>query len=130
LGKLPHFQRKLGDRLDLLTVTIDDAGGSLVIDLGRSVTDGLAEGDWTSLALEKITVAHLDRAARYRLPPSGRMSLDASRTEGLRREVKEFWDLHLPILQSVSGDYAFLALCLDKESGSFGAIMRGDASDF
>jgi hypothetical protein len=56
-------------------------------------------------------------------------NLDASTTEDRRRGVKEFWNVHLPILQSVSGDYAYLALCLDKGSDSFGAIVRGDALD-
>ena len=268
-GTFPHFRRKRGDRLDVLRVTIDDAGGSFVVDLGQAGADGLAQGDWTSLAVDEITVAHLDRAARYRLHPgffsrsfkfgphyyhpshvfpaefyeriarktlarldkkgepwfaaprtlpSGaparradvvvtemldalgacgwtiereptrrpmpaellarygaipdvlrtftetvrtcvrgddegawlltahdyaaerghsfhwdeweRMGMEASTTADLRREVRKFWSVHLPILQSVSGDYAYLALCLDKGSDSFGAIVRGDALDF
>jgi hypothetical protein len=45
-------------------------------------------------------------------------------------EIREFWDRHLPILHSVAGDYAFLAVCVDSASPNYGHIVRGDAPDF
>ena len=44
--------------------------------------------------------------------------------------VRTFWDKHLPILNAVAGDYAYLAVCVDQGSKAYGNIVRGDAPDF
>jgi hypothetical protein len=43
--------------------------------------------------------------------------------------VRAFWDAHLPILQSVAGDYAYLAVGVDPAAADYGAVVRGDAPD-
>ena len=45
-------------------------------------------------------------------------------------EIVAFWDKHLPILNSVAGDYAYLAVCVDPASPTYGTVVRGDAPDF
>ena len=45
-------------------------------------------------------------------------------------EVRAFWNAHLPILHSVAGDYAYLAVCVDPASTDYGKVVRGDAPDF
>jgi hypothetical protein len=44
-------------------------------------------------------------------------------------DSRAFWDAHLPILQSVEGDYAFLGICVDRGSPRYGEIVRGDHPD-
>ena len=46
------------------------------------------------------------------------------------RETRRFWDNHFPILFSVGGDYAYLAINVDQSSPGLGCIVRGDALDF
>lgn len=44
--------------------------------------------------------------------------------------VRAFWDAHLPILLSVAGDYAYLAVVVDPKARDYGAVVRGDSPDF
>jgi hypothetical protein len=41
-----------------------------------------------------------------------------------------FWSTHLPILQAVEGDYAYLAVRVDPASAQHGAVVRGQAPEF
>src|SRR5437773_1305481 len=43
-------------------------------------------------------------------------------------EIREFWDHYLPFIMSVSGDYAYLALCVSGDD--YGSVVDGYASDF
>jgi hypothetical protein len=45
-------------------------------------------------------------------------------------QSRAFWDAHLPILQSVDGDYAYLAVCVDSASADYGHVVRGDGPAF
>jgi hypothetical protein len=45
-------------------------------------------------------------------------------------ESRAFWDAHLPILQSLEGPYAMLAVVVDKASPAYGAVIYSDADDF
>jgi len=45
-------------------------------------------------------------------------------------EIHAFWNAHLPILQSVQGDYAYLAVCVDKASSNYGSVVQGYHPDF
>ena len=45
-------------------------------------------------------------------------------------ESRAFWDRHLPICYSVEGDYTYLAVCVDRASADYGAVVRGYAPDF
>jgi len=45
-------------------------------------------------------------------------------------DVRAFWDAHLPILQSVAGDYAYLAVVVDPNAPDYGAVVRGDSPEF
>jgi hypothetical protein len=67
VGSFPHFRRKLPDRIDYLTVQFYSAGGSFVIEVGRTGPDGFTEGPWKDLAIDMITVSHL--MERRRLVP-------------------------------------------------------------
>jgi hypothetical protein len=44
--------------------------------------------------------------------------------------IRTFWNAHLPILQSVQGDYAYLAVCVDKASPNYGSVVEGYHPDF
>ena len=45
-------------------------------------------------------------------------------------QIRAFWNAHLPILHSVQGDYAYLAVCVDRASKNYGAVVQGYAPDF
>jgi hypothetical protein len=47
-----------------------------------------------------------------------------------RAEIRTFWNAHLPILLSVQGDYAYLAVCVDRASPSYGSVVQGYHPDF
>jgi hypothetical protein len=47
-----------------------------------------------------------------------------------RAEIRAFWTAHLPILQSVQGDYAYLAVCVDRASPNYGSVVEGYHPDF
>jgi hypothetical protein len=50
--------------------------------------------------------------------------------EGYAKEVRDFWNRHLPILLSVEGDYLFLAIDVDKSSKTFGSVVEAEALGF
>lgn len=66
-GSFPHFRRRLPNRIDYLTVQFYSAGGSFVVEVGRTGPDGFTEGPWKDLAVDKITVGHI--LERRRLVP-------------------------------------------------------------
>jgi hypothetical protein len=66
-GSFPHFRRRLPNRIDHLTVQFYSAGGSFVVEVGRTGPDGLTEGPWKDLAVDRITVGHI--LERRRLVP-------------------------------------------------------------
>ena len=68
VGAFPHFRRPRPERLDLLTVQFNKYGGSFVVELGRCGPEGLTEGPWQDLPVEKINVGHLFHERR-RLTP-------------------------------------------------------------
>jgi hypothetical protein len=68
VGAFPHLRRELPERVDYLTVQFSSAGGSFVVELGRTGPDGFTEGPWAALPVEKITAAHL-MSDRRRLTP-------------------------------------------------------------
>ena len=45
-------------------------------------------------------------------------------------EIRTFWNAHLPILLSVQGDYAYLAVCVDRASPNYGSVVEGYHPDF
>jgi hypothetical protein len=45
-------------------------------------------------------------------------------------EIRAFWDAHLPILLSVAGDYSYLAVCVDRASANYGAVVEGYSPEF
>jgi len=45
-------------------------------------------------------------------------------------EIRAFWNAHLPILLSVAGDYSHLAVCVDRTSANYGAVVEGYSPDF
>jgi len=57
-GSFPHFRRRLPNRIDHLTVQFYSAGGSFVVEVGRTGPDGFTEGPWKDLAVDRITVGH------------------------------------------------------------------------
>ena len=44
--------------------------------------------------------------------------------------ARAWWDRHLILFQLVSGDFEFLALCLDRDSPDFGKVVGTDLLDF
>jgi hypothetical protein len=58
-----------------------------------------------------------------------RMGLEDA-DEDYAKEVRAFWDGHLPILSSVQGDYLFLAIDVDRASKTFGAVVEAEALGF
>lgn len=51
------------------------------------------------------------------------MALDGAETEREKSEITKFWDMHLPILLSVSTGYAFFAVCVASERS--GQVVHG-----
>jgi hypothetical protein len=45
-------------------------------------------------------------------------------------DIRAFWNAHLPVLLSVQGDYAYLAVCVDKASANYGCVVQGYAPEF
>ena len=64
IGSFPHFQRKLGNRIDFLFVQFIRAGGSFCLNIGQTGAEGLQDPAWPGLALEKTTVGHLRHRSR------------------------------------------------------------------
>jgi hypothetical protein len=59
VGSFPHFRRRLPDRIDYLMVQFYSAGGSFVLEVGRTGPDGFTEGPWKDLPVDKINVGHI-----------------------------------------------------------------------
>jgi hypothetical protein len=68
VGSLPHFRRRLPDRVDYLMVQFYSAGGSFVVEVGRTGPDGFTDGPWKQLPVDKINVGHIF-SDRRRLTP-------------------------------------------------------------
>ena len=45
-------------------------------------------------------------------------------------DIRTFWNAHLPILLSVEGDYAYVAVCVDRASPTYGHVVQGYAPEF
>src|SRR5688572_10319197 len=58
-GSLPHFRRRLPERVDYLTVQLYSAGGSFVVEVGRTGPAGFTDGPWKHLPVDKINVGHI-----------------------------------------------------------------------
>ena len=58
-GSFPHFRRRLPERVDYLTVQFYSAGGSFVLEVGRTGPDGFTDGPWKHLPVDKIGVGHI-----------------------------------------------------------------------
>ena len=58
-GSFPHFRRRLPERVDYLTVQFYSAGGSFVVEVGRTGPDGFTDGPWKHLPVDKINVGHI-----------------------------------------------------------------------
>jgi hypothetical protein len=67
VGSFPHFRRRLPDRVDYLMVHFYSAGGSFVVEVGRTGPNGFTEGPWKDLSVDKISVGHIHD--RRRLAP-------------------------------------------------------------
>jgi uncharacterized protein DUF4304 len=58
-GSFPHFRRLLPDRVDYLMVQFYSAGGSFVVEVGRTGPEGFTDGPWKDLPVDKISVGHI-----------------------------------------------------------------------
>lgn len=58
-----------------------------------------------------------------------RLSIDASGDDTAAiQEVKNFWDVHIPIMMSTKSDYAYIAISLNPND--FGAVYYGYEPEF
>ena len=71
-GRAPHLRRRLADRVDYLLIQFYSAGGSFVIELGRTGPDGFTEGPWKDLPVEEIEVPHTSNRRRLTDPGAKR----------------------------------------------------------
>lgn len=67
-GSFPHFRRRLPYRIDYLVVQFYSAGGSFVLEVGRTGPDGFTDGPWQHLPVDKITVGHIFNDRRRLIP--------------------------------------------------------------
>jgi hypothetical protein len=68
VGAFPHFRRRLTERVDYLMLQFYSAGGSFVVEVGRTGPDGFTDGPWKDLPVDKINVGHIFNDRR-RLTP-------------------------------------------------------------
>jgi hypothetical protein len=68
VGSFPHFRRRRPSRVDYLMVQFYSAGGSFVVEVGRTGPNGFTEGPWKDLSVDKINVGHIFHDRR-RLEP-------------------------------------------------------------
>ena len=68
VGSFPHFRRLLPDRVDYLMVQFYSAGGSFVVEVGRTDPNGFTDGPWKDLSLDKISVGHIFHDRRRLVP--------------------------------------------------------------
>lgn len=54
-----------------------------------------------------------------------RISLESAEDEEWKKEIREFWDIHFPIVMSVKDSYSYYAMSMEN-----GAIMYGCAPEF
>ena len=66
-GRFPHFRRAGTDRIDFVMIQFRREGGSFTINIGQSGPEGISEGAWADVPVEKLTVGHLNPVARYRV---------------------------------------------------------------
>jgi hypothetical protein len=64
VGSLPHFRRKLDDRIDFLDVQFAREGGRFCLNIGQSGPKGLEDPAWPDLALAETTVGHVHHSSR------------------------------------------------------------------
>ena len=63
-GSLPHFRRRLADRIDFAMVQFSRSGGRFTLEVGQTGPEGLKDPSWPDLDVSKTTVAHLRHRAR------------------------------------------------------------------
>ena len=68
VGSFPHFRRPLPNRVDYLMVQFYSAGGSFVLEIGRTGPDGFTEGPWQDLPISEIHVSHIFGDRRRLVP--------------------------------------------------------------
>jgi hypothetical protein len=68
VGSFPHFRRLLPDRIDYLMVQFYTAGGSFVVEVGRTGPEGFTDGPWKDLPVDKINVSHIFHDRRPLVP--------------------------------------------------------------
>jgi hypothetical protein len=56
------------------------------------------------------------------------MSLETTDDPGEQKEIRRFWDLHLPFMLAVHSDYDYMAVSLAEET--YGQIVHGCGDDF
>jgi hypothetical protein len=79
-------------------------------------------GSWLLTAADYAAPAHPDGHAWDSFEDLSNAGSDAA--------ARAFWDRHLILFQLVSGDYEFLALCLDRSSPNFGKVVGTDLLAF
>ena len=88
-GSFPHFRRRSGEFLHLLSIQFNKHGGSFVVEVGRCPSDGLTFPLGKRLPASEVTV--------WRLHPSERIRLGADHTETdhwFRFDQLLEWDRH------------------------------------
>src|SRR4029434_10049027 len=68
VGSFPHFHRRQSSHIDYLMVQFYSAGGSFVVELGRTGPNGFTQGPSKDLSVDKINVGHIAHDRR-RLAP-------------------------------------------------------------
>jgi hypothetical protein len=63
-GSFPHFRRQAPERIDFVMIQFRRGGGSFTINIGQSGPEGITEGAWDGLPVEKLTVGHLSARSR------------------------------------------------------------------
>ena len=68
-GSLPHFRRRSGEAIDLLTFQFDRNGGGFVVELARCAKDGFTTPWGKHIPATKVTAWDLNPAYRHRIQP-------------------------------------------------------------
>jgi hypothetical protein len=95
--------------------------------------EACVRGDETVWFLTAADYAGVAKDSAHPWDEWERMGLEAAREDGdeaYEKEVRAFWDGHLPILFAVTGDLQFMAICVDKDSKKFGAVVEAEALAF
>jgi hypothetical protein len=68
-GSFPHFRRRGGGAIDLLTFQFDRNGGGFVVELARCAENGFTTHWGKYISASKVTAWDLNPADRHRLQP-------------------------------------------------------------